>query len=586
MDTKTKKNVEKKIRKNKFENISVAVKDNVVFLNGNVVSYNDYVDIGLLAGKGKNVCGVVNNIRYPDKQKKVVKKKGNTKIIGKVDVVIIGGGIVGCSIARELSKYKLKTVLVEKNEDVSCGATKANNAMVHSGIGEKPGTLKQKLCVKGHFTFEELSKELNVPYEKCGMLIILTKGALSGLKIPGFLGDFIAKRIVPIIVKHRGKKMGLSINIVKRRELLRKEPNVTKKALVAISSPTYGVTSPYEFAIALAENAVDNGVDIFLNTEVVDIDKKDGKVCSVITTKGTIETQFVINAAGVFADDIAEMVGDREYTIHPRKGSVLIFDKELEGLVSHNLSILKFPMKQHTKGGGIMVTPHGNTQWGPTALEIPNKGDTSVTSEEIKSIFDSYEPLLPNFPQKSIITYFAGVRAPTFTEDFFIQASRKVKGFVHVAGIQSPGIAASPAIAEMVIDILKCEKLELDKKEDFNPVRKKPVILREMTVKERNKLIAKNPQYGRIVCRCEQVSEGEIADAIHSAIPARNIDAIKRRARAGMGRCQAGFCLPKVAQILARETGMSIEEIMKNSDGSHLFVGKAKCLLEEKHDKN
>ena len=584
-DEKTKNIILQTIGKHNLKNITAEVKENIVTLKGKVDSYKDYVDIGLHVGNIKDVKGVLNDIEYPNKRKKT-RKTGKKEIIDKANVVIIGGGIIGCIIARELSKFKLKIILVEKAEDVSCGATKANNAMVHSGIGEKLGTLKQRLCVKGHYQFEKLSKELNVPYTQCGMFIILTKDTFSNTKIPSFISNFISKRIIPFIIMRRGKKMGLPLKLVKKDELLREEPWITNKALVAVSSPTYGITSPYEFAIALAENAIENGVKIHLETEVVNINVKDNQIKSVVTPKGTIETSFIINAAGVFADEIAEMAGDRKYTIHPRKGSTILFDKEYAGSIKHNLSVLKFPRKEHTKGGGVMVTTHGNIQWGPTAHEISDLYDKSVSAEEIDEIFKAYSPLLPGFPKKSVITYFAGIRSPTFTEDYVIEASRKVKGFVDVAGIQSPGIAAAPAIAKMVVDILKKEGLSLDKKNNFNPVRKKPVVMHELSIDQRKKMIKKNPLYGRIVCRCEHITEGEIVDAINSPLPALNIDAIKRRTRAGMGRCQSGFCLPRVAKILARETGKPIEEIRKNSEGSSLFIGKAKCLLEGKNGKN
>ena len=233
-----------------------------------------------------------------------------------------------------------------------------------------------------------------------------------------------------------------------------------------------------------------------------------------------------------------------------------------------------------------MVTVDSNIQWGPTIDECPEKEDTSVTAEDIKKIFESYTPLLPDFPKKSVITYFAGIRASTFTEDFFIRAAKKVKGFIHVAGIQSPGLAAAPAIADMVVDILKNEGLTLKQRENFNPYRDETTIFRDLDLKGKESLIEKNPRYGKIVCRCEQVTEGEIVDAIHSKLPALSVDAVKRRTRAGMGRCQAGFCLPHVVEILSRETGIPIEKIQKNGKGSKLFVGKAKCLLGDKNDGN
>ena len=584
-DEGIRKNVEKIILKKKFENVAVRVENKVVYLNGKVNSYDAFLDLGLLIGEKKNVEGVVNNLKYPNKKRKE-KKKGSASKIGKADVVIVGGGVIGSSIARELSKYKLRVILVEKASDVACGTTKANNAMVHTGIGETMGTLKQKLCVKGQQMFEKISDELNVPYKQNGMWIITTKDSLAKMKLPSFISDFIAKRIIPMIVLRRGKKLGITMNLTKRRELLKREPNITKKVLVGIYSPTYGITCPYLFTIALVENAMENGVEVMLNTEVVDIVTKEGKVESVVTTKGIIDANFVINAAGLYTDEIADMAGAREYTIHPKKGATLIFDKKANEYINHSMSMLRFPRMEHYKGGGAMTTIDGNIQWGPTISETPDKEDTTVTTEDIEKMFESYSPLLEDFPEKSVITYFSGLRACTFTEDFIIKSSKKIKGFIHAAGIQSPGLTAAPAIAEMTISILKNEGLKLEAKNNFNPYNKKKIVIRDSSSEEKKKLIEKNPQYGEIVCRCEQVTKGEVVDAIYSKIPALSIDAIKRRTRAGMGRCQGGFCLPNIVKILAQETDIPIEDILKNEEGSDLFIGRAKCLLEDKYDEN
>jgi len=418
------------------------------------------------------------------------------------------------------------------------------------------------------------------------MIIITTKDTLAKMKIPSFIKNFFSKRIIPIIVLQRGKKLGIPLSKVNKKELMKIEPNITKKALVGIYSPTYGITSPYHFTIALAENAIKNGLKLILNTEVIDILTKENKVESVVITNGIIETKFVINAAGLHVDEVADMAGAREYTIHPKKGATLIFDKNTCEYTNHSISMLRFPRKEHYKGGGIMTTIDGNIQWGPTILETQDKEDTTVTSKDIENIYQSYSPLLENFPKKSVIAYFTGLRACTFKEDFIIKASNKIKGFVHVAGIQSPGLTAAPAISEMVVDILKNEGLKLEGKKNFDPHNKKRIATKNLSNEEKKKLIEKNPQYGEIVCRCELITKGEVINAIHSKIPALNIDAIKRRTRAGMGRCQSGFCLPKIAQIIAQETGIPIEEILKNEEKSNLFIGRAKCLLEDKYDKN
>jgi len=575
---KVEKKVEKYARKRGWR-VKARMDDGIIYLEGKVPSYREYVEIGRFAGK-QRVEGVVNNIDYEGKKRRE-RKEGRSEIIGEADVVIIGGGVTGCMIARELARYKLSIILVEKAEDVACGATKANNAMVHTGIGEKMGTLKQKLCVEGHKMYEKLAEELHFPYEKNGMWIILTKDSFRDTPLPSFLGNFVARFIIPRIILRRAKKLGIPMYVVKRKELLKEEPNVTPKALVAVYSPTYGVTSPYLFTIALAENAMENGVKIMLDTEVVDIVVENGMAREVVTDKGRIRAGYIINAAGVHADEVAEMAGAREYTIHPKKGSTLLFDREYGNYIKHSMSLLKFPRMEHYKGGGAMLTFERNIQLGPTIMEVEDRDDTSVTGEEMEHIFRHFSLLLPHLPRKGVIAYFAGLRAATFTEDFIIRAAKKVKNFIHVAGIQSPGLAAAPAVAKMVIDILKKQGLKMVEKEGFNPYREEKVAIRDMDLEERKKMVEKNPLYGKVVCRCEYVTEGEIVDAIHGKLGARNLDAIKRRTRAGMGRCQGSFCLPHVARILARETGIPMEEIVKDGDGSNLFVGRAKCLLEE-----
>jgi len=581
-DVRIKRKVEKILRKYRAK-ANVTVEDGIVFIKGTVTSWREYVEIGKETGKIKGVEGVVNDLEYPGKEKKR-KKRGKERVIGKADVVIIGGGVVGCAIARELSKYKLNIILVEKSDDVGGGgATKANNALVHTGIGEKMGTLKQKLCVEGHKMFRKIAEELDVPYEECGMWIVISEDSIA-YRLPRILKKFLASYIIPFIILRRAKKLGIEMYKVSKKELLKREPYVTEKAIAAVFSPSYAMTCPFRYTIALAENAMENGVKIMLNTEVVDITVENGNVGKVITTKGAIETKFVINAAGLYADEIASLAGAREYTIHPKKGATLIFDKETRKFLNHSMTLLRLPRIEHYKGGGIMLTVDGNVQWGPTIDEIEDKEDTSVTAEEIERIFKTYEPLMPKFPKKAVIAYFSGIRAASFTEDFIIRAAKKVKGFIHVAGIQSPGLAASPAIAKMVASILQQEGLKMELKKDFNPIRKAPPIPREMDMAERKKLVERDGRYGRIVCRCEEVTEGEIVDAIHSKIPARSIDAIKRRTRAGMGRCQGSFCLPHVAKILARELNIPLEEVKKGGDGSELFIGKAKCLLEGKNE--
>lgn len=571
------KRIEKKIRRiTKNNNCKYTVDGGIVTIEGSVDSYDEFLRIGRSIGRLKGVIGVVNRLSYPGYKENRVKPKASMEDLGEADVVIIGGGVVGCSIARALSRYDIKVVLVEKNSDVATGTSKANNALVHTGIGEPMETLKQKLCVEGHNMFKKLAHELGIPYKENGLWIVISKDSLR-IPIPYLFKYPILRFIIPYVIFRRGKKLGIPLVLVKRKKLLQMEPNITHRAVIALFSPTYAVTSPYLFTIALAENAMENGVRVLLDAEVVDIEVEKDRVKSVVTTKGVIKTRFIVNAAGLYVDEIAEMANTREYTIHPKRGATILFDKNMYGYINYPMSLLELPRQEHYKGGGVLYTYDGNIQWGPTIAEDPDRYDTSVRREEIEEIFDRYSILTPDFPRDTVITFFTGIRACTFTEDFIIRPARYTKGFIHVAGIQSPGLTAAPAIAEKVVEILKNEGLVLVEKKDFNPTRKHRIpILRELSMKDKNRLIEKNPSYGKIICRCEQVSEGEIIDAIHSPIPATTIDAIKRRTRAGMGRCQGGFCLPKIAGILSRETGIPLEDIMKENKGSYLFSGRTK----------
>ena len=575
------KKVKKIITKKGYKKIDIQIDNNIVYIKGKIRSYKDYIDIGGEIGKIKNIKGVVNNFIFPNDIIKI-KKSSNKEIINKADIVIIGGGVVGCSIARELSKYKLDVILVEKTSDVGCGTTKANNAMIHTGIGEKNNTLKQELCFKGHKIFEKLSKELQFPYKKNGLLLLLTKDSLKKIRIPNFISVFLISRIIPYYILFMGKKLGIPLKIIRKKELMQREPKITNKSLIAIYSPTYGITCPYLFTIALAENSIKNGVNFLFNAEVVDIKTSENKIKSVLTTKGIIETKYIINAAGLHVDEISDMINAREYTIHPKKGSTIIFDINSSGLINHNISIVNFPREEHYKGGGAITTLDGNIQWGPTILENYDKNDTSVSVNEIDKIFESYSPIFDYFPKNSIINYFSGLRACTFTEDFIIKPSNNIEGFIHVAGIQSPGLTAAPAIAEMVVGILENIGVKLEKKPDFNPFNDKKKIFRYLNYEEKNEIIKKNPDYGEIICRCEQITKGEVIDAINSPISALNMDSIKRRTRVGMGRCQGGFCLPNIVKNIIEETGLKGEDILKNDEGSNLFIGKSKCLINDK----
>lgn len=584
-DEKLAKKVGRVLKKFPYK-IEFHVKDNIVFLYGKVPKYEDYLEIGFAIGEIKGVEGVVNKIEWEgmpkekieakNKWRKEVFEKMKDKIIGEFDVVIIGAGVTGAMIARELAKYELKIAVVEKESDVSLGASRANNGMIHPGIAPEPGTLKAKLNPIGNKMYNKICEELGVRFKRVGSLWLITTRTLEKYKfLIGPIRTFVAKYILPWLIKRRAKSRGIPVKIIRnKKKILEMEPNVTRRVLAAVYVPTTGILDPYELVIALIENAVENGVKLFLETEVVGFLKENNVIKGVVTTKGTLLTRFVINAAGVYADEIAELAGAREYTIHPRKGTIVLFDKSLQGYIRHCVAELIFPRPKRTKGGGINPTIHGNIMWGPTAIEVPDKEDTSVTKEELQLIFERFSPVLPRFPKNRIIRYFAGVRPATFTEDFIIRPAKWVKGFIHVAGIQSPGLAAAPAIAQYVIEILKKEGLELKPKSNFNPYRRRTKAFYEMSLEEINEKIKENPDWGTIICVCEGVTKAEIIEAIRSG--ARSIDAIKRRTRAGMGRCQGSKCMLKVAEILAKELGIPMEKVLKEGPGTELFKGKVK----------
>jgi len=554
--------------------VKFEVKDGIVFLYGSVSSYEDWVELGLKVGSVKGVEGVVNKVKwkgYPEEEmrKKEEKRKrtfeeNKDKIVGEYDVVIIGGGVIGCGIARELSKYKVKVALLEKSTDVATGASKANNGMIHPGVAPPRKSLKRALNVKGNAMYEKWARELNFRFKRVGSLWIITPRTLAAYKkyLPGPLYWIALKYVVPWAIKLKGILNGVKgIRVLRGRKIWEYEPHVTRDAVAAVYIPSTGIVDPYEVTIALAENAKENGVDIYLRTEVVGFLKEEDIIRGVVTNHGTFLCKYVVNAAGVYADEVAELAGAREYTIHPRKGVELLFSKDTGHLIRHCLAEIVFPMPKRTKGGGINPTIHGNVIWGPTAVEISDKEDTSVKREEINEILEKYKNIIPEFPKGELIRYFAGVRAPTFTEDFIIRPAKWVKNFLHVAGIQSPGLASAPAIAEYAIENLSRMGLKLERKKEFNPYREPMPSVAEMSLEELERRIKEDPRWGRIVCTCEVVSEAEIVEAIRRG--ATTLDAVKRRTRAGMGKCQGSYCTLRIAEIIARELGISLKDVLK-----------------------
>lgn len=534
----------------------------VIYLSGEVREWQQVVDIGHIAGKLPGIKGVVNNIVSEDSPKI---KAGKTKeinlgrargIIADSDIVIIGAGITGAAIARTLSKYNLRIIVVEKCSDISEGASKANNGMIHPGHDPKHGTLKAKCNVIGNAMYDQWAKELNFKLTRPGQLLVA-------------LDEDEDERLLKIY--ENALRNGVpQVRLITKEEALQIEPKLGVSITSALWLPTAGFVHPYEVVEALMENAIDNGTKLMLETEVVDIEVEEQAVRRVVTNRGVINTKCVINAAGLYADNIAEMVGDRFYTIHPRKGTLIIFDKK-KGEVSINANISTLP-SQYSKGGGNMKTVSGNPLWGPSAREVPQKDDLSVEEKELNSVMDKV--LTTGITKKDIITFFSGLRAADYKEDFIIEPSEIVKGFIHVAGIQSPGLASAPAIAKMVEEIYLEQHPDTMENPKYNPIRPPKVCFRDLSRGEQDKLIRKNPKYGHIICRCETVTEGEIIDAIHGKIPALTLDAVKRRTRSGMGRCQGGFCGPRVIELLSRELCIPWTKVTKRGKGTEMLISE------------
>ncbi len=473
------------------------------------------------------------------------------------DTVIIGAGVVGCAIARELSRFRLKACVVEREEDVCCGTSKANSAIVHSGYDAENGTLKAKLNVKGNAMIEELSRELDFPFKRNGSLVTCTE----------------AERL-PMLeaLKSRGEKNGVKgLKILSREEAVAMEPNLSDQVIAALYAPTGGIVCPFNMTIALAENAAVNGVEFRLNESVVSVrhfqDGQEGY--QVETEQEVLRTRTVINAAGVYADVFHNMVSEEKIHITARKGEYCLMDKSAGHHVSYTIFQLPGAM-----GKGVLVTPtvHGNLLAGPTARDIEDKEGTNTTRQGLDYLMAKAKESVKDLPWGQVITSFAGLRAHEDGDEFIIGEVQDAPGFFDAAGIESPGLTSAPAIGVMVADLV-AEKLKLEKNPDFNGVRKGIPHLDEMDVEARGELIRKNPAYGHMICRCEMVSEGEILDAIHRPLGARSLDGVKRRVRAGMGRCQGGFCSPKIMEILAREVPMAMVDITKCGPGSEIITG-------------
>ncbi|MVX63571.1 FAD-dependent oxidoreductase [Clostridium chromiireducens] len=473
------------------------------------------------------------------------------------DVAIIGAGVIGSSIFRELTKYNLKVVVLEKEKDVSMGTSKANSAIVHAGYDPKEGTLMAKYNVTGNEMFEDLCKELSVPFKRNGSLILAFDDEdLNTLKA----------------LYENGSKIGVKdLKILNKGEVLEMEPNINEEIKGALYAPTGGIVGPFEYTIALAENAVQNGGELKLQKEVVSIDKKD--LFRISTQDGElVEAKFVVNAAGLYADKIHNLICKESFKIIPRSGEYYIMDKSQGNIV--NSTIFQCPSKL---GKGVLVTPtvHGNLMVGPDARDIEDKEDLGTVAEGLEAIREASMRSTKKVNYRESIRNFAGLRANPDTGDFIVEENDEVKGFIDVAGMKSPGLTSAPAIALGVVEILAKGGCKLEKKENFIANREQ-IHFMDLSPTEKAELIRKNPQYGRIVCRCENITEGEIVDAIKRSFGVLSLDGVKRRCRPGMGRCQGGFCGPRVQEIIAREYNVPLESVVLEKDNSYILVGKSK----------
>lgn len=481
------------------------------------------------------------------------------------DVVVIGAGIVGSMVARELSKYRLSVAVLDKESDLGMGQSTSNSAIIHSGHDPQPGTAKARFNVRGNQLWFEIARDLEIPIERTGAMIVAVED-----DDPAGLEE----------LAERGRTNGVPVEILSREAALEKEPMLTPETVGALWTPTAGIVDPFQGVVGAAENAAENGVEFILNTEVTGAVIEAGRLVALETSVGRIATRVCINAAGVHSDEIMHMFGVRpEFEITARRGEYFVFDQ-----AAMRIGTVLFPMPSD-KGKGILVThtTHGNTMVGPNSDYVGDKEDHSTTEEGMQEILEGARRLVPAVSARSVIATFAGLRAtgnykplPDHGRDFLIERSAEVEGLINLAGVESPGYVAAPAIAEHAVELVGETGLDLEKKTDWKRTRKAIPRFHHLSHEERDVLIREDPAYGRIVCRCEEVTEGEILRAIRSPIPATTYDAIKRRTWLGTGRCQGSFDYPRTMEILARELGLSMTEITKKGPGSVFLYRRTK----------
>ena len=560
----------------------------VITLAGTCETYQQLCDLAHAVAKVEGVRNVVSDmtaadVTIPHRDYSAWVAAGESAgLLAECDVVVVGLGIVGAAICRELSRSDLRVIAVEAAEDVACGASKANNGGVHHAGGVKPGTLKAEMSVLGNRMWDQMAEELGFDFDRCGDLLYVEDPE----DIDELADEF----------KTAVRNGDWRPRLIDGAQCLEIEPRLAAyghKPVMGLWMPSQGRVHTYEVTVALAENAAANGVRVMLGTPVcrietervegmVDGEEGSRRITGVLTSRGLIRCRYVVNAAGSYSDEISAMAGDRLFTIHPRRGTIAIIDKAKQPMYEHLTGHMNPEKKQardpNSKGGGMEFTPSGNILIGPSAKEVPDKEDTQTTAEELGFIWAINEN--PEVSQRDIIRLFAGSRPADFSEDFQVGMSEVTCGLVQAGAIQSPGVGSSPAIACMVADAIRKDSAEQGRpvgdNPTFDPHRDRPVRLRELSHEERDALIAERPEYGRIVCRCEGITEGEILDVLRGPVPVTSIDGVKRRCRAGMGRCQGGFCQPRVLEILARELGVDPTQVCLHGPGSEVLRGDSR----------
>jgi glycerol-3-phosphate dehydrogenase len=556
--------------------------DGCLALEGELENWADIVRAGALGAsksglfKKPRYRGLVNNIRFLGAEIPPMRLPAlqDTALEGESpDVLVIGAGISGCAIARELTRYNLKILLVDKEHDVAKHASSRNDGMVHPGIDLRKGSCKYHYNRRGNLMYEHITRELGVDFERTGQYLCFSNS---------WFKPFLYLSLL------YWKWLGLrGVRVIGKKELRRKEPGLREDLSAALFFPSAGIVCPYGLTIAYGENAVQNGAVLSLDTAVLGMTVEGGRITRVKTTRGTVYPRIVVNAAGVFAEDIAAMAGDRFYSIHPRRGTNSILDKKVTPALVRTIAskIGASFLNAHTKGGGMIRTVHGNLLVGPDAVETFEKENFATNAASIEAVFAKFKATSPGLSPNQIITYFTGVRAPTYEEDFVVCKGIRTANLVHAAGIQSPGLTAAPAIAlditRFVKELLEASGRPVEANPCFNPVRRPIPHTALMETKERRALIKENPDYGVILCRCEEVSKGEILDSLRRPIPCDTLDGVKRRVRPGMGRCQGGFCGPLILKLIAEEKGIPLEEVTKDGPGSGVLWGPTKKGREE-----